>query len=260
MDALDLAIAQANGEIKRNLARVGNFTSSGIGALMSNGKKTGSLGQPALTYVRKKNIERRLGRALVEDVNARATQWGNLCERRVIELLGSDYSASSQVTVDHPDINFWKGSPDAKKKDSITEIKCPFTLLSFCDMIDAFERGVSIEDSVAIFRDIDQKTELYYWQMVSNAVLLGKDYAELVIYMPYKSELDVIQEMASTAAQDGMNVKWVYWALHDELPYLLDDGYYKNLNVFRFRVPQEDKEALTERVIEAGKLLTPFTQ
>ncbi len=39
------------------------------------------------------------------------------------------------------------------------------------------------------------------------------------------------------------------------MPYLIEGGHYKNLNIIRFEVSEEDKKALTERVIKAGKML-----
>jgi hypothetical protein len=48
---------------------------------------------------------------------------------------------------------------------------------------------------------------------------------------------------------------WLSMAKDDELPYLQDDGYYKNINIIRFEVPEADKLLLTKRVLEAGKYL-----
>ena len=73
--------------------RIGNFTSSEIFNLMANGKKEGELGAPALTYIKECNMERRLGRQLENDQNARPTSWGNLCEGYVFSMLPLSLSA-----------------------------------------------------------------------------------------------------------------------------------------------------------------------
>jgi hypothetical protein len=74
--------------------------------------------------------------------------------------------------------------------------------------------------------------------------------------MPYESELEEIREMAEN--YDG-NDQWKYRFIAEShksaLPYLPNKGYYKNLNIFEFKVPEEDKKALTERVLMAIQLL-----
>jgi hypothetical protein len=256
LDAFDLALAQATGNTGTNAARIGNFTSSEIGALMASGKAKGSLGVPALTYIEEKNFERKSGRALSEECDARPLVWGRVCERYVTsQLLGGEYTVTSQVTIEHPTIDCWKGSPDGKKSDTVIEIKCPKTLKSFFKMVEAFEGGLCESDQLARFRGISKDTEKYYWQLVSNAVLLGTPYAELILFCPYKSELDNLRAVASSHAQIGENTSWIVFARYEELPYVLDGGAYKNLYKFRFLVPTDDKDALEERVLECKELL-----
>jgi hypothetical protein len=100
-------------------SRIGNFTSSEIVALMSNGK--GSMfGAPAKTYIEECNMERRLGRSITTEINARAISWGKLVERRAFDLLGIEYTLNSDETLTHPEIEFWAGSPDGFKYDDGT--------------------------------------------------------------------------------------------------------------------------------------------
>jgi hypothetical protein len=49
--------------------------------------------------------------------------------------------------------------------------------------------------------------------------------------------------------------KWVDYASDDELPYLIDGGYYKNLNIIRFEIPEADKKLLTGCVLKGGEML-----
>jgi hypothetical protein len=96
--------------------------------------------------------------------------------------------------------------------------------------------------------------EKFYWQLVGNAILLNVDKAELIVGCPYESELLEIKELAETWNGE-INLYWLFMADKTELPYLLDGGYYKNLNIISFDVKQEDKDLLTSRVVECVKLL-----
>jgi len=254
-----------------NKIRVGNITSSeGAAAVMTNGKAKGTLGKPALTYIEECNFERRLGRSIDTESNARPLTWGRLVEGRVFNILGLEYQLVSSETIQHPEIEYWVGSPDAVKDNPFTEsegktvvdIKCPITLKSFCQLVaplyeDLYDGGLS-HGLIAInaLRAEHRDGEKYYWQLVSNAILTDSKFAELIVYCPYKSELDDIREIIQLG--DGeMQSKygWINWSNDDELPWIPDGGYYKNINVIRFEIPQEDKDALTERMKQCGELL-----
>lgn len=259
----------------QNRSRCGNFTSSKIVALHSMGsremteeelaaykkenpkgrKKTIESwpGKAALTYIDEKKMERRLGRSLHTEINARATSWGSLVENRVFDLLGLEYSLTSKETLVHPDFPFWVGSPDAEKKNTVPDFKCPLTLKSFCQLVDPLYRGLTGIDAINAVRNEHEDGDTYYWQIVSNACIKNYDFGELIVYMPYLAELLEIKEMADRD-QTG-KYKWISYADFDELPYLLPNGYYKNMNKIRFEIPKADKELLTMRVEQAGKLL-----
>lgn len=230
--------------------RAGNFTSSEIGALMKEGKAKGSIGAPALTYISEKNMERRLGRTLKNDVDARACDWGNLCEGLVLEMLGIEYSTQSKKTIKHPDFDFWFGTPDSicyEEYNTVADVKCPFTLKSFCQLVDGWK-----EDGIQGIRDNHKDGDTFYWQLVSNAILTGCKEGELIVFCPYQSQV-------SSLFQLGMDkYNWLNYVDMDDVPWLPEDnGYYKNLNKFRFPIPDADKLALHNRVVEASKLLVP---
>jgi hypothetical protein len=276
--------------IINNSSRNGNFTSSEIVALLSLGKRDMTEleiaehkklnpksrkvtieswpGEAALTYIEECNMERRLNRSITNEISARATAWGSLLETPAHEHLGFEYELCSQETLDHPTIECWKGSPDLRKYladgtvDTAGDIKCPMTLKSFCKLVDPFYSGLRGMDAMNAIRfgytDKDgvehtkhNEANKYYWQIVSNAVLTGAKYGELVVYVPYQSELDAIR-----ALSDG-NAKYYWiWGSHDEeLPFLPDGGFYKNINTIRFEIPQEDKDRLTRHVQMGSKLL-----
>jgi hypothetical protein len=117
--------------------RAGNFNSSTIVALLSMGsrpmtpeelaeyKRANPKGQKkntecwpgeaAETYIEECNMERRLGLFLEGDTNSKPTDWGHCCESYVFNnpaLLGLEYSTISKQTIQHPDYDFWTGTPD----------------------------------------------------------------------------------------------------------------------------------------------------
>jgi hypothetical protein len=225
--------------------RFGNFTSSEIGALMKSGKEKGSFGTPALTYINERNMERRLGRALKDDTDAKACDWGHVCEEYVLSMLGLEYSVISKQTIVHPDHDFWCGTPDSicyGQKNTVVDVKSPFTLKSFCTFVDAWERG-----GIEAIRNEHKDGDKFYYQIVSNACLTGCNEGELVIFCPYERELDEIRNIA-LMGEHG-------WMQFSDLPFLVEGNHYKNLNKFRFPIPEADKIALHNRVVEAGKML-----
>lgn len=238
----------------QNKPRIGNFTSSEIVALTKVGKDKVSFGAPALTYIEECNMERRLGRSLTDESNAKPLTWGKLLESRAFELLGLEYSLSSTETDVHPNIPYWAGSKDGMKFDegkTVIDIKCPITLKSFCQLVQPLYDGLTGNLAMEAIRENHKDGDMYYWQLVSNSILNNTKFAELIVYVPYLSELPEIKLLA-----DGNpNAYWIAMAGEDELPYLIDGGYYKNLNTIRFEVPQADKDFLTALVLKAGALL-----
>jgi hypothetical protein len=255
-----------------NKIRNGNFTNSEIVALTTNGKTKGSWGKPAFTYIEECNMERRLGMALENEIDANPTSWGKLIEKRPFDQLSTAYHLCSDETLSHPAIEFWKGSPDVKKFVSgeivaIGDLKCPMTRKSFCQLLDPYyENGKLVYEGLTIeaVRANHKDGEKYYWQILGNviiaAAIAGVDpctiKGELIVYMPYKSELDEIREMASSISVNNLEYsKWIYFANDDQLPHIIEGKHYKSVNVIEFDIPREDVFFLTERVNEAGKLL-----
>jgi len=275
--------------ITQNINRVGNVTSSDIVDLLSMGtrdmtdlelelyrrenpkskKKTISTwpGKAAVTYINECNMERRLGRSLKTDSDAKPTTWGNFVEKVVFEQLLPEYSYNSQDTLCHPEIDYWLGSPDGFKfrpaKKTVADLKCPFTLKSFCQLVqplyDGFEgleamnalRNGYIKNGLPIPPHPDG--EKFYWQIISNGCIEDCNYGELIIYCPYESEIPAIQKAASIIGEPQSY--FIYASPKEALPYIKDNGYYKNLNIIEFEIPPEDKEYLTEIVRKAGELL-----
>jgi hypothetical protein len=228
--------------------RIGRFTSSGIGALMTYSRDGKGFGRPALTYIAEKNMERKLGRSLSVNTTSKPTSWGKVCELRVYELLGIEYQLAHKTTIEHPEMpDVWGGSPDLIKDDAVCEIKSPFTLKSFCQFMDCKD--------IQEIRHEHPDGHDYYYQIVSNAILTGKKKAELIIYCPYQEELKDIREWINNYDGNQKEFEWINYATDYELPYLIKGGHYKNLNIISFDIPEQDIIDLTDRVKEAAKLL-----
>lgn len=242
--------------------RNGNFTSSEIFRLMKAGKNKGSWSVDAYTYIEECNRERRLGRSIEVQTDARPLTWGKCVEKRSFDVLGLEYTLCSSITLQHPTIDFWCGSPDATTSVIVSDLKCPMTLTSFCQMVDPYYELVNgemklVHEALTIeaVRENHRDGDKFFWQIVSNAVLTGKKKGQLIVYVPYLDELDEIK----TIADGNPDYYWIWSADVEKLPYLIRGGHYKNVNVIEFDIMQRDVDALTERVLEAGKLLTTIT-
>lgn len=195
-------------------------------------------GATGLTYIEEKMYERRLGRSLSTEVNARPTLWGKCLEPMAFSRLPIGYELTSDKTIQHPLYPFWVGSPDGVSDSVVFDIKCPYTLKSFCKLVDPQT-------------DLKDYAPEYYWQLVSNVILTGKTEAELIVFCPFKKDLDEIR----LRALDSDDFRFIQYLDDREMPYLIEGGYYKDVNIIRFTVPQSDKDALTERVEMAEVLL-----
>ena len=234
--------------IIQNAQRIGNFTSSEIYSLMITGKGLNGFGTKAITYITKKNLERKLGRCISTDVATRPMLWGSFLEQRVFNMLEYGYELVSQQTDCHPTIECWSGSKDLiVQGEKIGDIKCyqPENFAEYSDVL--------MEKNVEKLKEFFPKE---YWQLVSNAIINDVPRAEAIAYMPYQSELDEIRKEADDYdGADYNKYTWIINADDAELPYLPDDGYYNNINRFEFEVPQEDIKALTDRVLLAETML-----
>lgn len=269
--------------ILNNKIRNGSVTSSGVVALIETGsrpmndaelseakacgnkRKTIDAGFSAagMTYITECNYERILDDTIDSEFDAKPTSWGLLCETKVFAEIGIDYVHCSDVTTMHPTIDYWCGSCDGFKEveeRTVFDFKAPFTKKSFIGLILPLVCGLTGMEAMKAVREgftHDGKAfpkhkdgDKFYWQLVSNAIINKCDWAELIVYMPYQSELIDIANIA------GDNPQYSFLKYAD-VPYLKDDGQLKNINIIRFKIPQEDKDFLTSRVIEAGAMLIP---
>ena len=222
--------------------RAGTFSSSAIYKLMTNGKAAGSWGKPASTYIEETRYEMLLGRALNTDISSRPALWGTFVESYVNDhYIGLDYELASTERLIHPTNPRWTGAPDLISADCVGDIKCP-QLKTFCDLEKAFKSGL-----------LRAEFPEYYWQLVSNAILTGVEWAELIAFCPYQEELDAIR--SASLEQDDRRFHFIANAKDEELPYLIKGGYYQNVIRFKWHVTQQERDELTERVTAATSIL-----
>jgi hypothetical protein len=224
------------------------FSSSQIWKLVTEDRK-GGFGAPAKKYIKQVGYEIKLGRAINKENNSKPTSWGSLVEKMAFYHLPIDYELISKQRLFHKEIKYWSGAPDLVKPLTVSDVKCPFSLEVFCDKIESL-------NDVEVYKNEFPED---YWQHISNAILLEQNgfkvkYFEAIIYVPYRSELPTIREMASNYDGDQNKIAWINWAQDEDLPFVIDGGYYKNLNVIRFEISQHDKYFLTDKVFEAGKI------
>ncbi len=230
-----------------NKERIGAFTSSEIYRLC--GKK--ELAAPALTYIEEKQIEIRMNRSISVDAHSQAMAWGTFMEMFVFDKIGKEYIITSNLTDKHPTIEGWTGSKDLiVEGKKISDIKCYYPK-KFAKYTDAMLIG----DTEVLKAEFAKE----YWQLVSNAIINKVPNAEAITFMPYESELEEIREMVRN--YDNLAELWKYRFIEESpksaLPYLPENGYYKNINKFEFEVPKSDIDFLTERVELAIKHLRP---
>ncbi len=260
--------------INKSPSRVGFFTSSQIGRLCGFDRTGKNPSVGFMTYVQEVQMERDMGLPINDESQAKNLIWGKLIESRVNNLLPSDYSVSSQETDVNPEIPDHSGSKDGlrhSEKKAVLEIKCPRTRKSFynavigmgeCEDVKYLDRIIRYAKNgkyaIDNLRKNHKDGEDWYFQIVSNGVINGLDFGELVVYCPFQSELQEIRDEAQNYNGD-IPLSALYWIGNntndDELVYINKGGKFNNLNIIRFEIPQEDKDFLIDRIKLAGSYL-----
>jgi hypothetical protein len=224
------------------MSRTANFTSSSISKLTKLARNGEDFGAPALTYIEEKIMEAKLGRELQAEVDAQPTKWGTIMEPFAFDHIGLEYRLISKKRYHHPKLP-WSGMPDVITEELIGDIKCPWTLKAFCKLVDA----------MGDIEALKKASPEYYWQLVSNAILCRKKKALLIVFAPYKEQLNDVRKHAM--AQLDVDGSFINYKEDNELPYLLKGKFYKNINEYEFTVPKDDIDFLTKKVTEASILL-----
>lgn len=240
--------------ITENTNRIGNFSSSENWKLTKLNKEGNDFGEKSLTYIKEKKFERKLKRSINIDTSTRPTVWGKYLESIVFEKLPLTYRYIFDETFTHPLYNFWCGSPDLDNENEnvVSDIKCPQPK-AFAELIENLTKAIELND-ISIFK---KEHEEYYWQLVSNACIKGRKFIELIVYMPYLSDLQSIKESVEKAdLEEPWKYRFIQESLNCELPYLPNDSEYKDLNIFRFELNIEDALFLETQIKKAENKLT----
>lgn len=208
-------------------------------------------------YIQEKIYERRMKSTLDSDAYSQPMAWGNIMEMYLYSILGTEYEMTSKATKLHPLYGkFWSGSADMLVKEFslvkvISEIKC-YGKKGFAAYVDKMQEAKKAKD-VSIFKDAYPKE---YWQIVSNACIHDAPEGEVMAFMPYKSQFPEIKEIVEGLEDaDIWKYRFIVEKPINSLPFLPDDGYYDNINTYRFTIPEADKVLLTKRIVEANKIL-----
>lgn len=218
-------------------SRVGLFTSSAIYRLMETPAKS-------KTYIKEKMREIILKAPISVEADARPLSWGKALEGFVYENhLDINYAICSNDTIVYENGEF-AGTPDLddKEGDCVGEIKCPYTRTGFIDLAE-----ICMKADTEYFKS---EASNYYWQIVSNAILLGRKYGELIAYMPHEKEIPDIISYIDLIDDFQLQLD-IQWLIHIDIartPHLPNDCGYNNIYKFKFLVPENDKEELLKKI------------
>ena len=150
------------------------------------------------TYVSQLLRSRRMRRDVGKDADSSDTLWGDLMERRVVQMILKDnvwlddMADKTEVHHDPQYAPYWCGSPDLLEKgECVADIKGfqrdrfsrVYEILEECERLDSF---IPLKENE---KDI-------YWQLLSNSEVFNTPNAEIIIYCPYDSEREEIKELA----------------------------------------------------------------
>jgi len=234
--------------------RIAKFTSSKISKLCGS-LKSGEPSRAFYTYIDDVRLEQTIKRSVDVDVNSMPLKWGSLMEVVLFQKnqIGLSYRMMHKMTIVHDEIENYSGTPDfLELGECVAEVKClyprKFAALSLCLQ----------KKNIALLKNEFPEV---YWQVVSNSILTEVENAEIIVYMPYKSELEEIIgkiEETNLLESNNLNPSDYYFMTHNDietLPYLPDDCGFPNINRFKFKVPEEDVDFLISRIKKANEIL-----
>lgn len=245
--------------------RAGKFTSSQVYKLIKSGRgKNDVFSATGITYIKETKLERLFNTNLDDNAYSRAIGWGKFMEAVLFtEKLSTDYKISSNQTIKHTDDflgDYWAGSCDFEIEISpkaIAEAKCYYKKKFGMYVLCILKKDVEL-----LKNEFTQE----YWQIVSNAILHEVDYGEAIAYMPYEKDMEMIRGFAEDPVWISQYLNepmWKFRFIYEEeinnLPVLKNDGFFKDVNKFRFKIPKEDKSFLTERIELAIEYLEDLT-
>lgn len=183
------------------LSRLGNFTGSRIGDLMTSGKKGELFGKTALSYIYEVCAERDLLQKYIEDdyyfeiyqqqvsFSNKYTDWGHEVEDFAAERyqLVTGCELEECESIQHPTIPYFSASPDriAIKNTlrKVVEIKCPLPK-TFIEYL------AEVKDNETL-KAVNPK---YFYQVQAEMSCTGLDKADFVAFCPFlKHNIHIVE-------------------------------------------------------------------
>lgn len=240
--------------------RNGRFTSSEIWRLLE-ASKDGKFGARGLTYIDEKVAERDMCRTIKSEFYSQPTAWGQIMEHFAYAHaeVSTTYSIISKGTLTHADYPYWVGTPDLweeilRRKEA--EIKCYYPVKHH-----KYSRCLMKQD-IALLR---KEFPMEYWQMGSNASILGCDVVEAIAFMPYEKHLEHIRNTINNEdfftnvmgykIEDWWKYRFIVEKPLKQLPCLPIESKIPDLVKFEFEFPKSDKQLLENYVISAESRL-----
>lgn len=234
--------------------RVAHFTSSKVAPLLLNGKGKYGFGAGAITYIEERAMELELGRGVELPLNKWEILWGKVWEPYVHWQLGAEYKICIDQSKEHPKYPFWSGAKDFRIPDGVSELKC-------YQMKKHYEYTKCLLKQDVQLLKANYKDE--YWQIVSNSCIDDVKLGEAMAFMPTEEMLLEMKQMIEDTdyverqlKDDPFKYKFIVDRPLWDLPFIPEHSKFPSMTKFRFTVPKEDKEFLTERIIKANQLLT----
>lgn len=181
--------------------RLGNFTGSRIGDLMTSGKKGELFGKTALSYIYEVAAERNLLPKYIDDdylfeiyqqqvsVSNKYTEWGHENEDFAAERyqLVTGCELEECESVQHPTIPFFSASPDriATKHGTkrVVEVKCPLPKTFM-------EYMAEVKDN----NTLKSANPKYYYQTMAEMACTGLSKADFVVFCPFlKHNIHIVE-------------------------------------------------------------------
>jgi hypothetical protein len=156
--------------------RCGKITSSEVYKIMTVGRKE-TFSQTAKSYLKLKAAELLTGEPF-DRPTTYAMEWGNSHEFEAIQTLQNhlekevEYFGGGNPKF-YEKSKFWGGSPDGFLDDVVVEVKCPFNSSEHLEHL-LFKTQEDLKDYAPE----------YYWQILSNMLLTGKEKGMFVSYDP----------------------------------------------------------------------------
>ena len=155
-----------HGSIEWHGDRLGRLTASEIYKIIKPGKAGQPFTDGGLTYLRRKANEVLVG-AMLEEREFEQTKWGKDNEPIALQLF------EGIVTGYAYEHEYLFGTPDGEDDTAIYEVKCPFN------------QGKHFENwMIKSVEELKQKRPEYYWQVVANMCLSGKNHGRLISFDP----------------------------------------------------------------------------